>query len=76
MKQLHVECKPDELFVSKLGFNRKSIIHHQGKSRVFNYLRKSKNQLAIVDEDPGSVKSSYERNLKFEEVLFCIFKNI
>lgn len=67
MKQVHVECKPDELFLSKLGFSKKSIVHHTGKSRVFHFLKKNKNQLAIVDEDPGSIKSSYERNLKFKE---------
>jgi hypothetical protein len=67
MKQVHVECKPDELLVSKLGFPRKWITHHQGKSRIFNVLGKTKLQLAMVDEDPGSAKTSYEKGLHFVE---------
>ncbi|NJK86129.1 MAG: hypothetical protein HC906_09320 [Bacteroidales bacterium] len=65
MKQVHVECLPDELLVSKLGFIRKFVIHHQGKSRVFHSLCKGTSQLAMVDEDPGTVKTSYEKKLKF-----------
>jgi hypothetical protein len=68
MKQVHVECKPDELLVSKLGFKKKLITHHQGKSRVFQKLSRSKSLLAMVDEDPGSAKTSYEKSLKFVEV--------
>jgi hypothetical protein len=67
MKQVHVECKPDELVVSKIGFQRKFITHYPGKSRVFKALGKAENQLAVVDEDPGSVKNSYEKSLKFIE---------
>ncbi len=67
MKQVHVECNPDELLVSKLGFKRKLITHHQGKSRIFQTLGKKQNQLALVDEDPGSAKTSYEKTLQFIE---------
>jgi hypothetical protein len=67
MKMVHVECKPDELLVSKLGFSRIQVTHHQGKSRVFHTLGKMKHQLAMVDEDPGSIKTSYESGLKFIE---------
>lgn len=67
MKQVHIECKPDELLVSKLSFTRKFITHHQGKSKVFNKLIKSESLLAMVDEDPGSVKTSYEKSLRLEE---------
>lgn len=67
MKQVHVECKPDELLVSKLGFTKRYITHHQGKSRVFQKLSKSESLLAMVDEDPGSTKTSYEKSLKFIE---------
>ena len=31
MKNIHVECLPDEYLVKKLGFTRKSITHHQGE---------------------------------------------
>lgn len=64
MKDIHVECKPDEKLVLKLGFTRKTVTHHPGKSRVFNKLSKSTNQLAMVDEDPGSAKTTYEKNLR------------
>ena len=67
MKIVHVECKPDELLVSKLGVQKKQITHHQGKTRVFHALGRGKQQLAMVDEDPGSVKTSYEKALKFIE---------
>jgi|WetSurMetagenome_2_1015567.scaffolds.fasta_scaffold16593_2 hypothetical protein len=63
MKQVHVECKPDEQLVTILGITRKFITHHQGKSRVFAALGKSNGLLAIVDEDPGSIKTKYENSL-------------
>lgn len=67
MKQVHVECLPDEALVKKLGFTRKSVTHHTGKSRVFHKLKSSANQLGMVDEDPGSAKTPYETNLVFVE---------
>ena len=68
MKQIHVECLPDECLVKKLGFSRKQITHHQGKSRVFHALNnKTDKQLGVVDEDPGSAKTSYESALQLVE---------
>lgn len=67
MIHVHVECLPDERLVTKLGHTRKFITHHQGKSRIFSTLRKNKNLIAIVDEDPGSIKTRYEESLKFRE---------
>lgn len=67
MKQVHVECLPDEKLVTKLGHTRKFITHHQGKSRIFSTLRKNKNLVAIVDEDPGSTKTRYEESLTLRE---------
>lgn len=67
MKQIHVECLPDEMLVSKLGFSRKLITHHQGRSRIFNALSKVSNQLAMVDEDPDSGRSDYEKALQLIE---------
>ncbi len=67
MKHIHIECLPDEYLVKKLGFKRKYIIHHQGKSKVFHALRKKSNQVAMVDEDPESVKTNYEKSLQFRE---------
>ena len=65
MKDIHVECKPDEMLVRRLGFTKKKITHYPGKSRVFRKLGKSNNQLALVDEDPGSTQTSYEKKLRF-----------
>lgn len=74
MKEIHVECKPDEIFARKLGFTRKMITHHPGKSRVFDKLSKSKNHLALVDEDPGSAKTTYQKSLNlikdYEGIMF------
>lgn len=67
MKIIHVECLPDETLVKALGYSKRSIKHHQGKSRIFSSLTKCSEQLAIVDEDPGSAKSTYERNLVLKE---------
>lgn len=67
MKQVHVECKPDEQLVTILGHTRKFITHHQGKSRVFATLGKSKGLLAVVDEDPGSIKTKFEKSLILRE---------
>jgi hypothetical protein len=67
MKQVHVECKPDQELVSKLGVTRKFLTHHQGKSKIFNKLCKSEGLLAVVDEDPGSIKTKYELSLKLKE---------
>jgi len=67
MKQVHVECLPDERFVSKLGFTKKQITHHSGRSRIFKTLSKTENQFAIIDEDPGSGRSSYEAKLILKE---------
>jgi len=69
MKQVHVECKPDQELVSKLGVTRKFLTHHQGKSKIFNKLGKNEGLLAVVDEDPGSTKTRYELSLKLQEEL-------
>lgn len=63
MKNIHVECLPDETLVKKLGFTRKAVTHHTGKSRVFAKLGKANEELALVDEDPGSARTTYESNL-------------
>lgn len=67
MKHVHIECLPDEILIKKLGFTRKYVTHHQGKSRVFAVLREKENELAVVDEDPLSVKTNYENHLKPNE---------
>lgn len=67
MKKVHVECLPDERLVRKLGVTKKAVFHYTGKSRVFNQLKKTSNELAMVDEDPGSAKTTYEKQLKLVE---------
>jgi hypothetical protein len=64
MKHIHVECLPDEALIRQLGYSRKNITHHSGKSIVFKRLKLVKNELAMIDEDPGSVQTKYERSLK------------
>jgi hypothetical protein len=71
-KAIHVECLPDELLVSKLGFTRKLVTHHTGKSRVFHKLKQSHHVLALVDEDPGSPKTTYEKMLQLVQTIHGI----
>ena len=67
MKHVHVECLPDEALVRKLGFTKKFVTHHTGKSRVFQKMKQVEQQLALIDEDPGSTKTTYELNLRLVE---------
>lgn len=64
MVNIHVECLPDETLLKKLGVTRKSITHHTGKSRVFAELKKNSNEIGMVDEDPGSPTTEYQKKLK------------
>jgi len=64
--RIHVECLPDETLAMALGVPRKRIVHHAGKSRVFAQIKKEKDCMAIVDEDPGSARCSYERSLSLD----------
>lgn len=63
MRKVHVECLPDEALVKVLGITRRMVTHHNGKSRVFSKLITVNNEIAVVDEDPGSAKTTYEKNL-------------
>jgi hypothetical protein len=69
---IHVECLPDETLVKKLGITRKMVHHHAGKSRVFNKLKTTSGDTAMVDEDPGSIKTDYENQLTFIQESFGI----
>ncbi len=72
MKEVHVECLPDEALVKKMGVHKKKVTHHAGKSRVFAKMKVSENQIALVDEDPDSAKTSYEKDLDFVNELFGV----
>ena len=67
MRIVHLECKPDEALVKKLGIPARNIRHHAGKSRVYNALKEKGNAIGVVDEDPDpnpdAPKYSYEREL-------------
>lgn len=65
MKPIHVECLPDEALVRKLGFTRKMVTHHAGYF-ISSNLCPINWQWWMVDEDPGSVKSDYEKKLTKE----------
>lgn len=60
---------PDETLVKKLGFTKKQVSHHDGKPRVFTNISCKTNQIALVDEDPGSPPHKYEKQLKFQKEL-------
>ncbi|MBN2745687.1 MAG: hypothetical protein JXR34_03090 [Bacteroidales bacterium] len=63
MKKVHIECNPDELLVKKLGVKSKQIYHRNGKGTALKNLAKNSGNIAMVDEDDGCNKSSYEKNL-------------
>jgi hypothetical protein len=67
MKKVHIECDPDELLVKKLGVGRAQIYHRNGKGTALKQLDKDSGNIAMVDEDDGCNKSSYEKNLIFIE---------
>lgn len=69
---IHVECIPDEALLRKLGYTRKQVLHHGGKSKVFNYLSNNERQWAMVDEDPGASRHPYEEKLTFKEEKYKI----
>lgn len=72
MPIVHVECLPDEALVKLLGITRRMVYHHAGKSRVFSRLKTVTGEVAMVDEDPGSIKTEYETGLEFIQESFGI----
>ena len=76
MSIIHLECKPDEKLVMKLGIPRKKIEHQDGKSRVYAALKKTNNSIAIVDEDPHGPKYTYEKELVLEEEKYGIYRYV
>ena len=63
MKQIHLECKPDEVLVKALGFSRKAVRHHNDKGRVCNTLQKHLNEVGMIDEDPMAPQPTYLASL-------------
>ena len=60
---IYLECYADEALVKSFGVTSKMIKHAFNKGEVCNLLSKSSNNIGIVDEDPNSGKSKYERQM-------------
>ncbi len=59
MREIVLECKPDEALIRKLGYSKKMITHQPNKGEVINYLKRNPGTIGIVDEDPGSAVPTY-----------------
>lgn len=59
MREIALECNPDEVLAKALGYTRKRIVHQPSNSEVINYLRKNPGTIGLVDEDSGSVKPPF-----------------
>jgi hypothetical protein len=59
MREIVLECNPDEALVKVLGYTRKMITHQSSRGEVINYLKKNPLAIGIVDDDPGSAKPTY-----------------
>ncbi len=56
---IFVECNADKTLLTTLGIRPKEICHAFNKGNVCNRLRKNRNCLGLVDEDPGSGQPQY-----------------
>ena len=64
---IYVECKPDEVLIKnlvKMKISRKRVIHAGNKPEVCKSLKRNKNCIGIIDEDPWSFQPSYLSELK------------
>ena len=61
---IFVECNADKTLLTSLGIQSQEICHVFSKGNVCNRLRKNKNCLGLVDEDPGSGQPQYMSELK------------
>jgi hypothetical protein len=64
---IHIECLPDETLLKKLGYSKKQVEHHQGKSRVLSKIKSLRDQVGLIDEDPMSSQHPYEKSLIVED---------
>ena len=62
---IYVECKPDGVLVRHVAdLSRRQVRHEaKGKGGVFNMLLRSRDLVAMVDEDPGKTQPRYMRQL-------------
>ena len=63
----YVECNTETTLLKTLGIPRRKIRHVHGKGNVCNLLKKQKNSIGIIDEDPGSAQPTYLKELKLIE---------
>lgn len=59
---IHVECYADEVLVRALGVARRDIRHEGTKGDVVNAVRRAREGVGLVDEDPGSAQPGDLRN--------------
>lgn len=60
---IFVECNADKTMLSSLGIQSKDICHVFSKGNVCNRLRKNRNCIGLVDEDPDSAQPQYLETL-------------
>ena len=62
---MFVECNPDEVIVRFLtGLSGRNIIHDfRGKYELCKLLRLRRNDIALIDEDPGKLQPSYLKQI-------------
>ena len=62
---IYVECKPDGVLVRHVtDLPRRQVVHEaKGKGEVCNRLKRNRNLLAMVDEDPGKTQPTYMAQL-------------
>lgn len=59
MREVHLECKPDEAMAMCLGIPRRIITHHNDKGRVCKKLKIEQGIIGMVDQDPGAPQPHY-----------------
>jgi|YNPNPStandDraft_1061719.scaffolds.fasta_scaffold50566_2 hypothetical protein len=69
---IYVECAPDKVLIAGLGVPKKEIQHERGKGNICNRLKKSRDSLGVIDEDPQSAQPSYLNQLHLEQADYGI----
>lgn len=54
--KIAVECYADEVVLRELGVPRKQVLHEARKGEVFNWLKRTRDAVGMVDEDPDSAQ--------------------
>lgn len=67
---IFAECYGDQALLNYLG--HLEVEHSFGIGNIFKKLEKSKNQIALIDEDPGKTKPNYNKFLKELENKYAV----